>query len=132
MSLWYLDTSAALKVLLDEPESAALIRALDGRPDGVRLIGTLLLETELRRAAQRRAALSQALVSEFLGAISLYAVDDAMFREAGLLQGEHLRSLDALHLVGAIRAGVDAVVTYDHRLRDAAEALGFSVVAPRG
>ena len=41
-----------------------------------------------------------------------------------------LRSLDALHLAAAIRLGVDAVVTYDTRMTQAARDLGLVVLAP--
>lgn len=130
MTRWYLDTSAALKLLVEEPESAALAAHLDGRDDAVAIVSTLLLETELRRAAQRHPGLTQRAVSDLLQRVSLHAIDDAMYREAGLLAGEHLRSLDALHLIGAIRCSADAVITYDARMQHAAAALGHAVIAP--
>lgn len=109
MTRWYLDTSAALKLILDEPESHALAKALDkGKPD---LVATWLLETEMRRAAHREAVLTQELVSRVLEKVSLYEVPSSLFREAGLLPGTTKRSLDALHLAGAVRIGVEHVVT---------------------
>lgn len=127
MSRWYLDTSAALKLLVDESESAALAARLDSvTPD---LVSCLLLETELRRAAHRD-VLTQQLVSSFVGGVDLYDVPASLFREAGLLAGDHLRSLDALHLAAAIRIGVDAVVTYDVRMAQASRDLGLVVEAP--
>lgn len=128
MSLWYLDTSAALKLVVEESESDALAEGIDReKPD---LVACWLLETEVRRAAQREEALTQVLVSEFLEGVGLYEVPSSLFREAGVLPGTHLRSLDALHLAAAIRIGVDRVVTYDSRLRDSARSLGLSVFAP--
>lgn len=128
MSLWYLDTSAALKLLVEEEESEALARAIDGAsPD---LVGCWLLDTELRRAAQRETALTQEGVSDFLDGVDLYEVPASLFREAGLLPGANLRSLDALHLAAAVRIGVDHLVTYDARMSESARALGVSVIAP--
>lgn len=128
MSLWYLDTSAALKLVVEEPESEALAQGIDReQPD---LVACWLLETEMRRAAQREEALTQEIVSEFLEGVGLYEVPSSLFREAGLLPGAHLRSLDALHLTAAIRIGVDRVVTYDSRLSDSARFLGLSIFAP--
>lgn len=128
MSRWYLDTSAALKLLVHEDESDALAKAIDGAsPD---LVGCWLLDTELRRAAQRETALTQQSVSAFLDGIDLYEVPASLFREAGLLPGANLRSLDALHLAAAVRIGVDHLVTYDSRMSDSARALGLSVVTP--
>lgn len=128
MNLWYLDTSAALKLVVEESESEALAQGIDHeQPD---LVACWLLETEMRRAAQREEALTQEIVTEFLEGVGLYEVPSSLFREAGLLPGAHLRSLDALHLTAAIRIGVDRVVTYDERLSDSARSLGLSVLAP--
>lgn len=128
MSVWYLDTSAALKLLVEEAESDVLARAIDAQePD---LVACWLLETEMRRAGHRVAALTQQIVSEFLEGVALYEVPASLFREAGLLPGTDLRSLDALHLAAAIRIGVDHVVTYDSRMGDAARSLGLDVLAP--
>jgi predicted nucleic acid-binding protein len=51
---------------------------------------------------------------------------------AAMLESHLLRSLDALHLSAALEIGdeLDAVLTYDQRLADAAQALGIDVVAP--
>ena len=128
MSFWYLDTSAALKLLIEEPESPALAQTVDReQPD---LVAGWLLETELRRAAQRLPALGMDVVSEFLAGVSLYEMPGSLFREAGILPGETLRSLDALHLAAAVRIGVDLVLTYDVRMADSARLLGLSVLSP--
>lgn len=122
----YIDSSAAVKLLVEEPESSALVRWLDGHPQ---IVGTLLLETEVRRAA-RRMGVSQSSVTEMLEGITLHDVTPGTFREAGALPGDHLRSLDALHLAAALRLGCRVVVTYDARMAEAARELGFDVVAP--
>lgn len=128
MSRWYVETSAALKLVLEEAESTALVEALED--ESLELVSCLLLETELRRVVPREPGLTQLLVTELLEAIELHEVPPTMFVEAGLLPGEHLRSLDALHLAAAIRLEVDGVLTYDRRLAEAAEELGMRVVAP--
>lgn len=85
MSRWYLDTSAALKLLVEEAESAALAALIDAeRPD---LVACLLLDTELRRSVQRIRGLTQERVSSFLQAVGLYEVTPSLFREAALLPG---------------------------------------------
>lgn len=128
MSRWYLDTSAALKLVVEERESDALARAIDR--EWADLVSCWLLETELRRAARREEALSQEIISGLLDGIGLYQVPASLFREAGLLPGVGLRSLDALHLAAAIRIGVDHVVTYDTRMSDSARDLGLGVLSP--
>lgn len=128
MSRWYLDTSAALKLLVEEAESAALAAAIDTEePD---LVACFLLETELRRTVHRDTGISQSDVSSFLDGVGLYELPVSLFQEAGLPGGRNLRSLDALHLAAAIRIGVEQVVTYDLRMADAARDLGLSVASP--
>lgn len=130
MSVWYLDTSAAMKLLVDEPESDALAATLDDVHP--RLVACLLLETELRRAVARISPLTQSSVTTLLENVDLYDVPGATFREAGLLPGAHLRSLDAVHLASALRLDAERVATYDVRMSAAADELGLSVVAPGG
>lgn len=129
MSRWYLDTSAALKLLIEEPESGVLAEMVDRA--GPELVACMLLETELRRAAQRIGELAQENVTTFLDGVNLYEVPPSLFREAGLLPGAGLRSLDAIHLAAAIRLGADRVLTYDSRMAVAARDLGLVVLAPR-
>ena len=128
MTRWYLDTSAALKLLVEEEESAALAGAIDDA--AVDLVGCWLLETELRRAAHRKTALTQEIVSEFLDGVDVYEIPASLYREAGLLPGTNLRSLHALHLAAAIRIGVDYLVTYDVRMIESARDLGLRVICP--
>ncbi|MDR2373228.1 MAG: type II toxin-antitoxin system VapC family toxin [Bifidobacteriaceae bacterium] len=128
MTLWYLDTSAALKLILAEAESAALIDALDAaRPE---LAASFLLETELRRAAHRSPDFGQAEASAILDRVTLHEAPPALFLQAGLMPGPALRSLDAIHLATAISIGADQVVSYDRRQVAAAGEIGLVVVSP--
>lgn len=127
-AVWYLDTSAALKLLIQEAGSDALTSAINlQRPT---LISSLLLETELRRAGHRGVGVTQQAATALLARVTLVEAPASLFREAGLLPGSTLGSLDALHLATAIRLDVDALVTYDHRLADAAQATGLGVLSP--
>ena len=128
MSRCYLDTSAAVKLIVQETESDALAAEL--RSNEPELVACLLLETELRRLVAREAVLTQKAVTDLLRGVDLHELPPPLFAEAGLLPGEHLRSLDALHLAAAIRLEVDVVVTYDQRMAHAATSLGLEVLAP--
>ncbi len=128
MSRWYLDTSAALKLVIEELESDALARAVDDAVPA--LVACWLLATETRRACQREPALTQQAVFGFLDGVDLGEVPASLFREAGLLPGATFRSLDALHLAAAIRIGIDHLLTYDTRMSASARALGLDVIAP--
>ncbi len=125
----YIDTSAAAKLLVDEQESQALVAHLNGLPDDVELVSSALLETALRRLAVRE-DLDQAAVTDVLDRVSLVEPDRSMFGQAGLLPGSDLRSLDALHLITAIRLSCEEVLAYDARMSDAARRIGLRVRAP--
>jgi predicted nucleic acid-binding protein len=77
-----------------------------------------------------RVELAQTAMTHLLERFDLVEIDRSLHREAGLLPGRHLRSLDALHLAAALRVGADAMVTYDRRQADAADAAGLLVLAP--
>ncbi len=128
MTRWYVDTSAAWKLIVREPESAALRSEIEAlRPE---LISCWLLETELRRACVRRAEVAQEIVTGLIDRIDLSEVPASLFRQAGQLPGASLRSLDALHIAAAIQLDVDHLVTYDVRMAESARLLGLKVLAP--
>ncbi|MBW0101293.1 type II toxin-antitoxin system VapC family toxin, partial [Pseudonocardia sp. KRD291] len=111
----YVETSAAAKLVVDEDASSRLAGRLDESVSaGDSLVSSTLLETELRRLAVRL-DLDQSAVTELLGRFDIVEPDRSVYREAGLLPGRHLRSLDALHLAVALRADADTMVTYDAR-----------------
>lgn len=123
----YVDTSALGALLIDQPESIALLAWLDQTTAA--LVASDLLETELRRLAVRE-ALDQSDVTRLLDGVALAALDRAVYRSAGLLPMPYLRTLDALHLEAAIRLEATGVLTYDHRLGEAARSVGLEVIAP--
>jgi hypothetical protein len=126
----YIESSAAAKLLVSEAASAMLADYLDQlNADGSTLISCVLLETELRRLAVRD-NLQQLAVTALLDRLDVIDLDREIYREAGLLPERTLRSLDAIHVAAALRAGSDVMVTYDVRQAAAAESSGLRVVAP--
>jgi predicted nucleic acid-binding protein len=124
----YLDTSAAMKLLVDEAESAALAAYLQTAAD--RVAASWLLHTELHRAAARHPdTVDHSSVTIVLDAVSLVDVTRGDLLTAAALPGR-LRSNDAIHLAVALRLGVDEVVTYDAELVDAATVAGLAVRQP--
>ncbi|AKT50967.1 type II toxin-antitoxin system VapC family toxin [Arsenicicoccus sp. oral taxon 190] len=126
----YLDTSAALKLLVDESESAALADALTrGARDGDRLVASMLLHTELHCALGRRRELDPVSVRDTLDAVTLVDVTrDDLMRAAS--SGWGLRSADAIHLATALRLDVDEMLTYDDELAAAAQRAGLRANGP--
>lgn len=127
---WYVDASAAAKLLIEESESDALADFLERAVTAGDDVGSSrLLETELRRLAVRLAA-PQEHVTLVLERLDLLLPDDDVYRTAGLLPGSGLRSLDALHVAAALRWRADGIVTYDDRQAAAARGVGLEVAAP--
>ena len=122
----YLDTSAAVKLISDERESVGLRSYLDHE---VTVVSSDLLETELRRIGVRH-HIDQVLITSVLDGVTMTPLSRDQFREAGLYPQPGLRSLDALHLAGALGVDASAILTYDIRLAEAARAHGVEVVSP--
>lgn len=126
----YIETSAVAKLLFTESESRILATFLDQvAANGQDPVTSLLTETELRRAAVREGA-SQGDVTRILDGFDQVEPDRAIFTEAGVLPGDSLRSLDAIHAVTAMRTSAEVFVTYDRRQAGAAEAVGLRVISP--
>lgn len=128
MTISYLDTSAAMKLVLDEPQSDALTADLAGSDDR-QLVSSLLLHTEMHCAAGRHPQdVDLEAVRTVLDAVSL--ID--LTRGDLLTAGTHapLRSNDAIHLAVALRVGADEIVTYDGELIEQATAAGLPVLSP--
>ncbi|BCW70022.1 ribonuclease VapC [Arthrobacter sp. NicSoilB8] len=125
----YVDTSAALKLVVEEPESPALAKYLEAAVSrGDKLAASMLLYTELHCAANRR-GLPGGLVNSVLSGINLADVARSDLMYAAALPGR-LRSADAIHLAAAIRLQADVVVAYDAELLAAAVDAGLSVFSP--
>lgn len=126
----YVETSAAAKLVFNEPETAALKVQLDDLSRGeIPLFSSVLLETELRRAATREGA-PQQVVTEVLDRLDIIDLDRSIYVVAGLLPGENLRSLDALHIAAALRIGADLMVSYDERQLEGARTVGLNTLSP--
>ncbi len=126
----YMDTSAALKLVLPEPETAALELWLAERA-GIPRVSSRLLRIEMLRTVTRNAPHRISRANVILSAVALLSIDDVA-PTAEVIGDRMLRGLDAIHLSTAheIRTDLSAFVCYDKRLRDSAQALGIPVEAP--
>ena len=127
----YLDTSAVVRLISEERETAALRRQLG---KWRRHAASALLRVELIRVIRR--AQSPRLLADArrqLATISLITTDDDLLDRAAELDPPSVRTLDAIHLAAARSLGADlgALITYDDRMSQAAAAIGLPVLAPR-
>ena len=135
MPLFYADASALVKLVREEPESAALRSYLDEAD----VVACELVLTEVPRAVRRASAGDPALpldillsrAGQLLDAVALLPCDRGLMEAAGALAEPALRTLDAIHVVAAILVTpIDAFISYDERQGAAARLAGLRTVAP--
>ena len=143
MSYW--DTSAVIKLYLDEPDSAAFREIAATVP---RITISTLSWTEARVTFRRKevdgslpSGATEQLMQKLFDNIDSGQIDSMMWGE--LLEPEaeqvidgcwtrmpciRVRTLDAIHIASAITAGETVFVTADIRQRDAAAACGLTLL----
>ena len=126
----YLDTSAALKLVVPEAETAGLELWVAERV-GVPRVSSRLLRIEMLRSVARTAPERISRANVVLSSVALVSMDDVA-PTAEVIGDRTLRSLDAIHLATAheLRTELTAFVCYDKRLCHAAQVLGLPVEAP--
>ena len=127
----YLDSSALLKLLHEEPESAALADWLTGHA-GSTLLSSELANVEVIRACRRINPDALPEARALLSGLDLIPLAGAVIAAAGDIGETTPRSLDAIHLASAlsVREDLSSFVAYDHRLSKAASAAGLQLEAP--
>lgn len=128
----YLDTSALVKLVVVEEETAALIAWIDAADQ--EMVSSDLARTELLRAVRRAAPDRVVRARDVLEGVMLLEITTQIYEEAARVDPPLLRTLDALHLAVALDLGDDleTIVTYDDQLAHAAAANGVRVTAPSG
>ena len=128
-TVWYLDSSAIVKLVAEEAETRALLRFLKRRKI---LVSSALATTEVTRSVLALGDHFVRRAGEVLGRFELVRVSDETLKDGGLLKPASLRSLDAIHLATASLFGetLGGLVTYDRRMYEAAESLGWRVHQP--
>jgi predicted nucleic acid-binding protein len=131
VSLYYADTSAVIKLLVEETHSKAFAAFYDAQADA-EWVSSALLRIEVTRAVARVMPALLPDARDLLLAFSSIAMDDDIVEAAMNEPDRSLRSLDAIHLATARILGpeLDAFVTYDGRLAKAAEDAGLVTLAP--
>ncbi len=120
---FYVETSAAAKLVLEEPESDAIDAWL--RSQELRPVASDLTRTELLRATRRFLPDRTREARQVLANLAILSLPRRTFDRAALVDPPELRSLDALHLAAALELGdeLEGIVTYDERLAAAADRL---------
>jgi len=127
----YLDSSALMKLVRQEDETAPLAQWLAERPEQP-VVTSELGRVEVLRAARRIGGQVLAEARAVVADVDLVPLDRAVQDLACDIGDPPLRSLDALHLASAVLLSKDliAFIAYDRRLADAAQAVGLVVTIP--
>ncbi len=131
MSLYYADTSAVIKLLVEQTHSKAFAAFYDAHGDA-EWVSSALLRIEVTRAVARAMPALLPDARDLLLAFSFVAMDDEIVEGAMNEPDRGLRCLDAIHLATArvLAPELDALVTYDDRLIRAATDAGMTTVSP--
>ena len=127
----YLDSSALLKLLHREAESAALADWLGARA-GSPVVSGALANVEVIRACRRVNPDALPAAKTLLAGLDVIPLTSTVIDLAADVGETTLRSLDAIHLASAlsIRSDLSVFIAYDRRLGDAATAAGLELVMP--
>lgn len=128
MTTAYVDASALTKLILDEPDALEMRRWWF---ETDRVFCSRIGLAETARAVARWQP-GPTHLDAVLRSIDVVELDQLIARQAATVSPPALRTLDAIHLATALRLVdvIDAFVTYDDRLAEAARAVGLPVVRP--
>ena len=127
----YLDSAALVKLVRLERFSQELVNWLNERP-GVPLVSSALAEVEVPRAIRKAAPDALPGVPATLARLYRLEIDAAVRSAAAALVDPNLRTLDAIHVATALGLGTElqAFISYDQRLLQAAGDLGLAIASP--
>ncbi|UOE43447.1 type II toxin-antitoxin system VapC family toxin [Agromyces larvae] len=134
--LVYLDSSALIKRAIREPGSEAFVLALGAeQARGSQLVSASLAWVEVSRALRSRLDDADPVVIARLTEVALSGIDEApqaseVVSVARRIGPPALRSLDSIHLATATLLDADEIWSYDLRLVQVADELGFTTRAP--
>lgn len=137
-AILYVDTSALLKLLVREAESAAIE---DELLQWKELATSIITDVELPRAVARAreerpdAVIDGSLVLQgVLASAATIAFDADISAAARRVEPVHVGALDAIHIASALSLGeqLAGVATYDKRMQGSLNLLGIEVIAPEG
>ena len=128
----YLDTSATVKLVTADEESAALINWLNVHLDE-HLVTSAIGHIELIRAATRAGAAATAAARKVASTIDTLVLTETIATIAATIPPAELRTLDAIHLATAHahRHSLTAFCVYDRQLLEAAKTQDLPTVSPR-
>lgn len=128
----YLDTSALGRIVLDEPDSDVVGRALAGFET---FVSSSLLRIELHRLGLRT-GIPHEEIESWLAGVALVPMDEAILSAAETIPPATVATFDAIHLATAVQFAAEShiasIMTFDIRLTEGAGEHGLAVITPQG
>lgn len=140
----YADSGLLASLYLEESTSAAATATVIGQSTKIIISWLTKLEVEnafFRAAFRNKITQTEAnlLIAQFRSNISTEAYEhvtpdpEALYTQSSRLAEHHtsslgVRTLDLLHVATAVMFGVTDFLSFDHRQRDVAKALGLNVL----
>ena len=127
----YLDSSALVKLAVNEPETAALTSFIAMRGDQA-LVSSSLHRAEVLRAIWRAEPGALPRAQRMIRRVSLVTLTHDLLDNAATAPPAALPTTSAIHLASAltIKRDLTAFVCYDKQLLDAAESAGLPIASP--
>lgn len=124
----YIDSSAILKLIIQEKESDA-VRSISR----ARFITSQISRVEVIRTILRHEPKALKAAEGVLKNINILPIDSTTLTQAERLPERiNIRGFDAIHMAAAGKFGlkINLILTYDKQMAKAAKDLGFEVLAP--
>jgi predicted nucleic acid-binding protein len=127
----YLDSSALVKLALNEPETTALSTFIAERSEQA-LVSSALHRAEVLRAIWQAEPGALPRAQRMIRRVSLVSLTHDLLDNAATLPPGELPTTAAIHLASALtlKRDLTAFVCYDKHLLAAAEAAGLPVASP--
>ena len=127
----YLDSSALVKLALNEPETTALSGYIAARADQA-LVSSALHRAEVLRAIWQAEPGALPRAQRMIRRVALVSLTHDLLDNAATLPPGGLSTTAAIHLASALtlKRDLTAFVCYDKELLDAAESAGLPVASP--
>jgi uncharacterized protein len=127
---YYIDSSALVKLIIEEDESDA-IRSFVGQ----RLFTSVLTRIEVSRTLARAGHLGVQVREQLIGFLDFLPISEELISSIENLPiPASVRSLDSIHIGSArlINPLIGGVITYDKKMQEALTHLGIKWFAPMG
>ena len=126
---YYIDSSALVKLLVQEEESSAMRSLL-----GNRFFTSVLTRVEVSRALARAGLFPNQITREYSDLLNFLPFNEVLIESIEKLPfPKEVRSLDSIHIGSAhlVSAFIQGVITYDKTMQKSLNQLGITWLAPK-